>query len=250
MTTDSYATEDEDVFVKIYTSNGNGTFSYTNTTEYSAKHFSIKANADTLISDSEAYTNKTYSSVKIQALHDAQAVTIANLASASATIYNNTTQPIPEDPASFVDMVWLNNQESTNDTIFELGSSSFIFKKNGIYNFFNSLNFYRINGNSTPLTITFELYDADTGITVLSAGMPIDMAGGTKQVIPFNVLLELTDITSTPKTIKVRMQSTNVAGSIEIFSFNSILSLASASSGANVDVMDDALGAIITGVLV
>jgi hypothetical protein len=43
LTADSYATEPEDVFVKIYTSNGNGTFTATPTTEYSALHYSLKA---------------------------------------------------------------------------------------------------------------------------------------------------------------------------------------------------------------
>ena len=43
LTADSYATEAEDVFVKLYSSDGDGTFTATNTTEYSAFHWSIKA---------------------------------------------------------------------------------------------------------------------------------------------------------------------------------------------------------------
>lgn len=43
MTADSYATEAENVLVKIYTSNGNGTFTATNTTEYSSLHYKNKA---------------------------------------------------------------------------------------------------------------------------------------------------------------------------------------------------------------
>ena len=42
-TADSYATEPEDVFVKVYTSNGDGTFTATDTTEYSAFHWKEKA---------------------------------------------------------------------------------------------------------------------------------------------------------------------------------------------------------------
>lgn len=45
MTADSYATETEDVVVKIYTSNGDGTFTVTPTTEYSSQHWQIKADA-------------------------------------------------------------------------------------------------------------------------------------------------------------------------------------------------------------
>ncbi|MCK9332538.1 MAG: hypothetical protein M0Q19_05090, partial [Candidatus Cloacimonetes bacterium] len=41
-TADSYATEAEDTFVKVYTSNGDGTFTATDTTEYSALHYAAK----------------------------------------------------------------------------------------------------------------------------------------------------------------------------------------------------------------
>lgn len=43
MTADSYATEAEDVFVKVYTSDGDGTFTATPTTEYSALHWAAKS---------------------------------------------------------------------------------------------------------------------------------------------------------------------------------------------------------------
>lgn len=43
LTADSYATEAENVVVKVYTSNGDGTFTATPTTEYSALHWSDKA---------------------------------------------------------------------------------------------------------------------------------------------------------------------------------------------------------------
>lgn len=43
LTADSYATEPENVFVKTYVSDGDGTFTATNTSEYSALHWSSKA---------------------------------------------------------------------------------------------------------------------------------------------------------------------------------------------------------------
>lgn len=43
LTADSYATEPENVFVKVYTSNGDGTFNSVNTTEYSSLHYATKA---------------------------------------------------------------------------------------------------------------------------------------------------------------------------------------------------------------
>jgi len=43
LTADSYATQTEDVFVNVYTSNGDGTFTATPTTDYSALHWAAKA---------------------------------------------------------------------------------------------------------------------------------------------------------------------------------------------------------------
>lgn len=43
MTAESYAIEPEDVFVKVYTSNGDGTYSVSTTTDYSALHWYRKA---------------------------------------------------------------------------------------------------------------------------------------------------------------------------------------------------------------
>lgn len=43
LTADSYATEAEDVFVKVYTSNNNGAFIASPTTEYSALHWASKS---------------------------------------------------------------------------------------------------------------------------------------------------------------------------------------------------------------
>ena len=44
MTSNSYAIQTVDVFVDVYTSNGDGTFTATPTTEYSALHYSAKVN--------------------------------------------------------------------------------------------------------------------------------------------------------------------------------------------------------------
>jgi hypothetical protein len=53
LTADSYANEPEDTPVKIYTSNGDGTFTITNTSpaEYSALHYSLKSEAASLVGD-------------------------------------------------------------------------------------------------------------------------------------------------------------------------------------------------------
>lgn len=65
LTANSYATEPEDVFVKIYTSNNDGTFTITDTMDYSAYHWERKATSividgtidDDIISEEKAYSN-------------------------------------------------------------------------------------------------------------------------------------------------------------------------------------------------
>ena len=54
MTADSYATEPVDTFVKVYTSNGDGTFSSALTTEYSALHHDTKAGESATASGNSA----------------------------------------------------------------------------------------------------------------------------------------------------------------------------------------------------
>lgn len=93
LTADSYATEAQDVFVKVYTSNGDGTFTSTSTAEYSSLHWSVKAATLVtagVIDDTIPQLNRVYSSLKIQALHDAQAIAIATPASASGTTFTPT----------------------------------------------------------------------------------------------------------------------------------------------------------------
>ena len=65
LTANSYATEPEDVFVKIYTSNNDGTFTITNTADYSSYHWERKATSlvitgiidDDIISEEKVYSN-------------------------------------------------------------------------------------------------------------------------------------------------------------------------------------------------
>jgi hypothetical protein len=234
MTAQSYAVEDVGVYVKVWTSNGDGTFTSTNTTDYSAKHWVDKGDEidDTVVSD-----DRTFSSSKIQEMHEAQVVAIANLAGASASIYNNTAQVVSE--GSFSDLVWTNGQASTNTDIFELGVNEFVFKKAGTYNFFNSLTFMRI-GSGAIMDVTFELYDTSDSSVVATFTQPIDIAAGTKETLPFNALVTVADGVN----VKVRMSATSAAGTLELYSFNSILTLSSVVSSATVDVMDEALGAV------
>lgn len=184
-----------------------------------------------LIDDGNDGAATTYSGYKTQQLHDAQAVLITNLAGASGSFYNDTTQPIPESPSAFADLTWTNNAPSTNADIFELGTNSFLIKYNGTYNFFSTLTFYRISSGDT-VNVTFELYNSATDAVVATFVQPIDMTAGTKITIPMNALLVISGLAEFETVdIKVRMQADSVSGTIELFNFNSILAIASVAGG-------------------
>ena len=70
LTAESYAVEPEDIYVKIYTSNGNGTFTVTHTTDYSALHYKAKAFASSSSTNLSGYYKKTetYSKVETNSL--------------------------------------------------------------------------------------------------------------------------------------------------------------------------------------
>ena len=59
LTAESYAVEPEDIYVKIYTSNGDGTFTVKNTTDYSALHYKAKAFAAATPIDLNRFVSKT-----------------------------------------------------------------------------------------------------------------------------------------------------------------------------------------------
>lgn len=68
LTANSYATEPEDVYVKIYTSNNDGTFTITDTTDYSSYHWERKATTliiEGIIDDDIISEEKVYSSSKV-----------------------------------------------------------------------------------------------------------------------------------------------------------------------------------------
>lgn len=190
-----------------------------------------------IIDDVIVNTTKTYSSNKIQALHNTQAEAIQNLSWASATFHNATPTLIPETPTAFLDLTWTNDIASSNTLIFELWTNEITFKKDWNYNFLNSMIFSRA-WSWVPVNITFELYDADTSTVLLSSALPLDIRAWTSEVLPLNVLLPIswtTDID--PVRVKVRMQASSVAWTVTMESFNTILFAQSVVNIADIDTI-------------
>ena len=175
---------------------------------------------ENLVDDTTASTATTYSSSKVQELHDAQQQAISTLSGASASFGSVIAQVVPESPSAFADLVWVNSQESSNSNVFELGSSSFTFHKEGNYSFLNSLTFLR-SGSGAATTVTFELYNVGTGAVITTFTQPLDIPANTLTSVPMNAVLSVAG--SLPVTVKVRMRMGSVAGTLSLVMFNSIL---------------------------
>ena len=99
MTANSYANEPENVYVKKYISNGDGTFTAIPTTEYSAYHWKQKAHNIT-VSDSEAngidvsdYTNASGDTY----IEDTVQISLNNLSDATSVIEEDLLAQVVEN---------------------------------------------------------------------------------------------------------------------------------------------------------
>lgn len=183
----------------------------------------LQTTVDGMVDDTEVATTKAYSSSKVLELHNAQAEAIAHLSGASATFSSNVSQVVPEEPSAKVDISWVNGQASSNASIFALGTNEVNFYVDGNYSFLTTITLYRLSDGSNT-TITFELYDADTGTVLKSISQPVDMTAGTKETQPLNVLVPITGATeANPVRMKVRMGMTAANGTLELFAFSSVL---------------------------
>lgn len=267
LTADSYATEAEDVFVKIYTSNGDGTFSHTNSTEYSSLHWATKALdlvTDGAIDDTIPLAIKTYSSEKIESitdgilndvntLHNSQQSDISGLVqsvlalqtstaqgqfgSTSTVVVNNTEKVLPFNVIT----------QSTDTSIFEITNGTGIIKEAGTYSFISTVDFEDIGANGDVATITFNLRDTTTNAIYYSQVRTIEVSNFDREAIPFNSLMVVPDTMTFPITIDINVVS-DIAG-YNIVGFNSIIST-SGGNIATIDTIDVALGNLVTGELI
>lgn len=267
LTTDSYATEPEDVFVKIYTSNGDGTFSYTNSTEYSALHWATKALelvTDGVIDDDTASAIKTYSSEKIEAIADVISLTVSNNMATTQSDISGLVQSIlalqtsnAQGQFGGTSTVVVNSTEkvlpfniitqSTDTSIFEITNGTGIIKEAGTYSFISTVDFEDIGANGDVATVTFNLRDTTTNEIYYSQIRTIEVSNFDRETVPFNSLMVVPDTMIFPITIDINVVS-DIAG-YNIIGFNSIIST-SGGNIATIDTIDVALGNLVTGVLV
>lgn len=256
MTADSYATEPEDVYVKVYTSNGNGTFTATNTTEYSSLHWAIKAQelvAGGAIDDTTHSLLKTYSSTKIQALHDNQQEDIHGLIQSILNLQTSNAQgqfaSTSTISLSTIEQVMPFNvvTQSTDTNIFEITNGTGIVKQAGTYSFISTVDFEDVGANGDVATVTFNLRDTTTNQIYYTQSRTIEISNFDRETIPFNSLLVIPDTMTFPIEIDINVVCTQTG--YNIVGFNSITS-SQGGAIATIDNIDSALGNLVTEVLI
>lgn len=113
-TADSYATEAEDVFVKTYTSNGDGTFTATDTTDYSALHWAAKAIPYTLASGT--YTPVATSVTNCTAtFNECRYIRVGDMVTVYGSVAISVTSSPVADTRVYFDLPIASNISSSND---------------------------------------------------------------------------------------------------------------------------------------
>jgi hypothetical protein len=262
-TADSYATEAEDVLVKLYTSNGDGTFSYTNSTEYSSLHWATKAQelvSNGILDDDTPSALKTYSSNKIEAeLLERDAINVSQQSDINGLIASilelNTANAQGQFGGAYAIALTSVEQvlpfsvitQSTDTTAFEIGTNTGTIKEAGSYNFISTVVFEDTGANGAVGTVTFNLRDTTTNSIYYTQSTTIEISAFDRDTIPFNSLMVIPDTMTLPITIDINA-SCNITG-YSIVGFNSLLSQAGGSV-QTIDTIDSALGSLITGVLI
>jgi len=170
---EKWAEEDEDVPVE--------------TGKFSAKHWAIKAEesvTSSLIDDTTTHLNKTYSSSKIQDMHNIQAQSIANLATAQGEFMGTGSPSILVLSTSEQNLPFNVTVPSTNTDIIEFDDANnrVTFKTDASYNFRTVLALTM--GVSTTRTVTVTGRNVADNSIVYQRTVTVN--GSTDDIIPVN----------------------------------------------------------------
>jgi len=227
-------TDDGQVFACILANTGEALINDT--------YWSPWVSAQGIINDAAPLEAKAYSGYKTQQLHDAQAEAIANLASASGKIQNETTPVFNGIPLVLTDMPFSVITDSTDIDVIEFDdvTNTITFKVDASYNFISSVEF----GSSTnqARTIDFVLLNTSNNSVVIQESATLEVASGDIEIIPFNTLLTLgkNGMPSAPLTIKIQVVASGTGYTLN--GFSSIL----ASSNAYESSTTEASQVIVT----
>jgi len=264
-TADSYATEDEDVFVKIWSSNGDGTFSFVNSTDYSAYHWKGKAEAvastDALLKannlsdiddiniakvnlgidniDNTSDIDKPISEAA-QIQFDILNTSISNLATASGSVSGVQSggyifDPIPD---TFTTIPIVVDKPSSDTEVFEVNEDNTItFKKNASYNIYRDFVVESNTNSNSERIFEFRLVNVADNTVVASKNVSVKASSGS--VLSLSVVGLVTvgrnGIPNAPITL--RSECREVEGDYSMVSLHSIIS-----SSSSYDISTQASG--------
>ena len=173
-----------------------------------------------IINDAAPLETKAYSGYKVQQLHDAQAEAIANLATASGKIQNETTPVFNGIPLVLTDMPFSIITDSTDTDIIEFDdvANTLTFKIDASYNFISTVEFE--SSTNQARTIDFALINTSNGSVVVQETATLETASGDIEIIPFNTLLTLgkNGMPSAPLTIKIQAIASGTGYKLNRFS--------------------------------
>lgn len=177
-----------------------------------------------IVDDNIVSEATVYSAMKTQQMHDAQAATIANLATAQAQITNDDTTAIT---TSNQVLSFLVPVPSTNLEIMTLDATAdtITFLSNASYSFLSAINFSSSIG--AERTITFEIYDTTGGVVLTTETIILDTASGQNVEGTTATLLTVgkNGVPSAPLTVGIRVRASGTGYTIT--GFRSILASSS-----------------------
>jgi hypothetical protein len=191
-------------------------------------------NSKTSIDDNVVSEVFTYSSAKAQQMYDAQATSIANLATAQAQIHHDDTTVVTtsNQVLSFAVSV-----PSTNTNIMTLDATAdtMTFLSNASYSFLSTVNFSSSTGSER--TITFEIYNIAGGAVLSTETVVLDTSSGQNVEGTTTTLLTVgkNGVPSAPLTVGIHVRASGTGYSIT--GFHSILA-----SSSSYDVSTQASG--------
>lgn len=238
-TAENYATTPENVYVEVVTSNGDGTFTSTTTTDYSSLHWSAKAYGlvtDGIIDDTQPLVDRTYSSsmveeklVPLKTDINSNAMSIAGLVQSVLGLSTSTAQG---QLGQNVDTVLTTSEQvlpfvaitqSTDTGKFSIGTNDITIYEAGTYNFISTVTFEDSGANGSVGTVVFNLRDTANNTLYYTQSTTVEISNFDRDTVPFNSLVVIPDTITFPVTIDINV-SCNVVG-YTVNGLSSVLSL-------------------------
>lgn len=163
--------------------------------------------------------NSDIDALKQAVLHMSSSKAKAQFGSLSVLELSTTEQVLPFTAST----------QSTNTSVFEVGSSSITIKQAGTYNFLSTVSFEETTASGAVRNVTFNLRQTSDNALLYSQTASVEISDGNRDVIPFNSLMQ---VTAVPVTFDINVIASGTG--YRIVGFNSILAAEGDSLNSNV----------------